>query len=142
MDKKSTGQRWDEFRPSKTMWFWSCVSCVIATIIVGFWFGGWVTGGSARDMASDAADQARARLVADVCVERFSQSPDFGAQLASLKDTSSYQRDDIIEEGGWVTLAGMEKPLADAADLCAERLVTMEAPAQAAAVAEPATSIE
>jgi hypothetical protein len=95
-------------------------------------------------MASNAADEARASLVADACVERFSHSPDFVTELASLKDTSSYQRDDIIEEGGWVTLAGMKKPLADAADLCADRLVTMEAPkpTQAAADVGATTSVE
>ena len=27
---------WGDCRPSKTMWFWSCVACVVATIVIGF----------------------------------------------------------------------------------------------------------
>jgi hypothetical protein len=116
------------YRPSKAALFWSCVGCVIAALIVGFTWGGWVTGGTATEMAERAARQARAELVATVCVQRFLDASDSRAQLASLKETNSWQRDDFIEKGGWATLPGLDKPVASSADLCAERLAAMELP--------------
>ncbi|WP_027135491.1 hypothetical protein [Geminicoccus roseus] len=138
-DSKSVSQRWNEFTPSKTMWFWSCVGTVIATIVVGFGFGGWVTGGSATAMAEDAAERSRVELASDVCVERFMRSPDFGPQLAALKQERSYQRDNVIEDGGWTTLGGMDKPIRNAAALCAEKLVEMEVPLPQASAASATT---
>jgi len=52
------GSRLESYRPSKAVWLWSCAACVVATIMVGFTWGGWVTGGTATRMASDAADGA------------------------------------------------------------------------------------
>jgi hypothetical protein len=83
-ERQSFMQRWDQFRPSKTALFWSCVGSVAATIVVGFSLGGWVTGGTAREMTSDAADRARHELAASVCVDRFAAAPDASAQLVSL----------------------------------------------------------
>lgn len=125
-DGSSLKQQWQDFRPSKTMLFWSCVGCVILTMIVGFTWGGWVTGGTAQEMAEEAAEQGRAKLAAAVCVEQFLTSPNAGAQLASLKETDSWKQDSFIEEGGWATLPGMEDPVSDAAELCANQLAGME----------------
>jgi hypothetical protein len=58
----SLGKRWTDYQPTKGIWFWSCAGCVVATILVGFAWGGWVTGGSAERMVSDAANGARAQL--------------------------------------------------------------------------------
>jgi hypothetical protein len=44
-------------------------------------------------------------------------------QLASLKGAESWKRDTFIEEGGWVTLPGVEKPVTGAASLCAQQLL-------------------
>jgi hypothetical protein len=79
-------------------------------------------------MADKAARQARADLAATVCVERFLEASDARAQLASLKETSSWQRDDFIAKGGWAALPGVDQPVASAADLCAERLAAMDLP--------------
>src|SRR4051794_34422194 len=77
MDSKlSPGQRWEAYRPSKVLLFWSCVACIVATMAVGFGWGGWTTGGTAASMAKDAASTARQELAADVCVERFQAADD------------------------------------------------------------------
>jgi hypothetical protein len=128
MTNDSLRQRWQEYRPSKATLFWSCVGSVVVALIIGFTWGGWVTAGTATEIAEKAAREARAELAATVCVQRFMAASDARAQLASLKKTSSWQRDDLIEKGGWVTLPGVEKPIATAADLCAERLAAMELP--------------
>jgi hypothetical protein len=100
---------------------------VVLTMIIGFSWGGWVTGGAAIDQAKDAAEGARAELAADICAHRFLQADDASVQLAALKDESSYKRSSAIEKGGWVTLAGAKEPIDGAAQLCAEQLMQAEA---------------
>ncbi|MHA6645565.1 hypothetical protein ACX3P1_23555 [Mesorhizobium sp. A623] len=77
-------------------------------------------------MATDSARDARAELVANICVEKFVTGPNASQKLAELKETSSYQRDTFIKDGGWVKLAGMEREAAGAADLCAKQLTAMD----------------
>lgn len=127
-EARSLGRRWEEYRPSKALWFWSCVICAAAVPAIGFGAAGWVTQGSATQMASDAADQAQAKLVAGFCVNRFEASADAAAELATLKKTDDWKRDDFITQGGWVTLPGTKQPVADAADLCVQRLMTAKLP--------------
>lgn len=129
-----------DFRPSKTLWFWSCAACVALTMIAGFTFGGWVTGGTASRMAEDARDDARAQLAASVCVAKFKQSDGFAAALVKLKAENSWSRDDFVTDGGWVTLAGLENPVDGAADLCAEMLAETAAPKPVDTTAEAVPS--
>ena len=116
-------RRWEAYRPTKGVWFWSCAGCIVATIVVGFAWGGWVMGTTAERMASDAAGTARAQLAATACVTLFNQGPDAVAQLAALKNASSYQRGEIIAKGGWVTMPGSTDPVRGAADICVEKLM-------------------
>jgi hypothetical protein len=125
-NKLSLGRRWEAYRPSKAVWFWSCSICIAATIVVGFAWGGWVTGGTATRMASDAADGARAQLAAMTCVTRFNHGPDALAQLAALKKASSYERSDLITKDGWATMPGNTDPVAGAADICVQKLITAD----------------
>jgi hypothetical protein len=134
-DGKSMGQRFQDYRASKTALFWSCAGCIVATVIVGFTWGGWVTGGSARDMAEAAAEQAQAQVAAAVCVDQFMAAADARPQLASLKEnTSSWRQENFIEDGGWAVIADQEYD--GAAELCAERLIAMEVPTQEASSSE------
>ena len=121
--KQSLRERWENYQASKTVVFWACVACVVASLFIGFTWGGWVTGGTARGMAAQAATEARADLAAAVCVTRFGAGSDAVADLATLKAHDSWERSDYLEKGGWVTLAGMKQPIDGAAHLCAERLL-------------------
>ena len=56
--KVSYRQRWNEAQPTKAVLFWSVVAAVILTMIVGFSWGGWVTGGTAQKDAEVAAKAA------------------------------------------------------------------------------------
>jgi hypothetical protein len=120
----SLKQRWETFQATKTQLFWACAGCVVAAVAVGFIWGGWVTGGTANQMAAKAASEARAQLAASVCVDRFAKGPDAIAQLATLKGSDSWKRDSFIEAGGWANLGGQDKPVAGAASLCAQLLLT------------------
>jgi hypothetical protein len=121
------GQRWETYRASKTTLLWSCVACAVATMIVGFTWGGWVTGGTAEKMSGAAASTARAELAAAMCVSRFMSGTDMVSQLAALRASNSWNRDDLIDKGGWTTPPGAEKPIQGAADLCAKRLLEAKA---------------
>ena len=105
-------RRWEAYRPTKGVWLWTGAGCIVATIVVGFAWGGWVTGGTATRMASDAADGARAQLAAMVCVADFNHGPDAVAQLAALKKASDYQRGDMLVKSGWLTMPGSADPVA------------------------------
>jgi len=122
-DNQSIGRRWESYRPSKGVWFWSCAGCVVATMIIGFNWGGWVTGGTASTMAADAASGARTQLAAASCVSRFQNGPDAQAQMAELKKSESYERGDLIKKNGWATMPGSKDPVTGAAALCAQQLV-------------------
>jgi len=122
----SLGKRWADYRPTKGVWFWSCAGCMVATIVIGFAWGGWVMGTTADRMASDAASVARAQLAATACVTLFNKGPDAVAQLAELKKASSYQRSDMIVKGGWATMPGNTDPVRGAADICVEKLMNAD----------------
>ena len=144
MQQKATlSQRFRDYQASKTVLFWACAGSVVAATIVGFSWGGWVTGGSAREMADTSAAQARQEMAAVVCVDRFMAAPDVGVQLTALKEiTSSYAQGKFVQEGGWATIV----PASDAADrktsaaasaddrkaagLCAEDLPSARLPRQ------------
>lgn len=121
-------QRWDDFAPSKAVWAWSCLASSLLTVAVGFAGLGWMTRAQADVAAAQAANLARADLVARACVSNFANEPDFAGRLAALKDAGETARPSMILERGLVTLAGMDGPLAAAATLCADELATMHSP--------------
>ena len=132
-------QRFDQYRASKTVLFWACVGSVILATVVGFSWGGWVTGGTARAMAEKSAAQARQEATAVVCVDRFMAAPDAGVQLTTLKEmTSAYTRGKFVQDGGWaiIPVSSSAEPSApvsitdqrEAAALCAENLAQRESP--------------
>lgn len=125
--KQSLGQRWNDLQPSKTMLVWSCVGSVAAALVVGFVWGGWVTGGTARDMAETAGEEGRYELASVICVENFLGAPDAQAQLGEFKDISSaYRQRQFIEEGGWAVMPNREDAARQSADLCAKLLAALE----------------
>jgi hypothetical protein len=140
--KRSIRQRWDDLQPSKTMLVWSCVGSVVAALVVGFTWGGWVTGGTARGMADTAADASRYDLASVICVERFMAAPDARAQLTALKAVdSSYRQRQFIEEGGWALMPGRDQAARQAADLCARVLANLELE-ELDELVEPAAGVE
>lgn len=47
----SITQRFESYQPSKTFLVWACVATAVATMIIGFIWAGWVTGGTSRAAA-------------------------------------------------------------------------------------------
>jgi hypothetical protein len=102
---QSLSQRFQQYRASKAVLFWACAGSVIAATVVGFSWGGWVTGGSAQSMADKAAAQARQEVASIVCVDRFMAAPDAGVQLTALQEiTSPRAQSKFVEDGGWAII--------------------------------------
>ena len=121
--KPSFSQQWNQFRPTKTVVFWSCVASIVATMIVGFTWGGWVTGGTARAAAETQAGDAVAKRLAPMCAVRAKADPATAQKLKELKDVSSYDRGEFVKKQGWATMPGEEGPDSRVADECVKLLV-------------------
>jgi len=85
---------------------WGMAGGAIAAAIVGFSWGGWVTGGKAEAEATQRANAAVVVALAPVCVERFQRAADVTANLAALKKVDSWSQGDFVEKGGWAMAPG------------------------------------
>ena len=108
---------------SKTAAIWSCIASIVLTMIVGFWWGGWVTNATALKMVSDGSRTAVLDRLAGVCVAEFNLDADKEQKLVEMKEVASYQRGDYVSTQGWVTLAGDAKPDTQVAAQCAKLIV-------------------
>ena len=94
----------------------------VAVSIVGFSWGGWVTGGTATKMASDHARLEVVAALVPICIEQSNKDPMVVATLAELKEASSYKRSDMLMEAGWATMPGSSDPNSAVARACMDRL--------------------
>ena len=95
------------------------VGGAILAIIIGFAWGGWVTGGSSQERI----DTAVLPLAAEICANNFKADPDFEKHLAALKKESNWQRDTYIKEKGkWSVMACDDTSKPGVAGACVEKL--------------------
>lgn len=125
---RSLRQRWEDYQCSKTQTFWIAVAAVVATLIAGFGFAGWVTGGTAKTLVEEASAKSRQELAAAICVEEFMAAADAGKRLKNLKSKMWYERDDIVAATGWATMPDRKEPSIVLAELCASELAEIEMP--------------
>jgi len=107
----------------KTDWIkptvWGLIGGAIGAIVVGFTWGGWVTGGTAGQMERASAEAAVVLAFTPLCVAKAEQQAD---KLPALRSESSYRHDDFVIEAGWVDNVS-EKYRTDVARACASTLV-------------------
>ena len=94
----------------------------VAVAIVGFTWGGWVTGGTAKTMAAESARLEVVAALVPICLEQSKRDPQMAETLAALKGASSYQRSDLLMKTGWATMPGSEDPDRFVARACMDRL--------------------
>lgn len=94
----------------------------IIVTIVGFSWGGWVTGSTAREMAKDQADAEVVAALVPICLEQSSQDPQFGETIVELKDARSFERARLLMATGWATMPGAEEPDRNVASACMDAL--------------------
>jgi hypothetical protein len=65
---------------------------VVATIVVGFSWGGWSLGSTADKMAKDRSELAVVAALAPVCADKFRALPDAEAKIVALSKAESWMR--------------------------------------------------
>ena len=101
---------------------WGAIGGAVVLAIVGFTWGGWVTGGTAAQLAKQRADAAVVAALAPICVDKFRHQTDATASLTELKKVNSWQQASFVEKGGWATMPGSTSPDSAVARACAELL--------------------
>jgi hypothetical protein len=90
-------------------------------VVIGFGWGGWMLGSTAKKMADQSTSSAIVAALAPICVDKFQYATEAKATLAELKLIDSWKQDAFIEKGGW-TFAGTESPNRNVAEACAKLL--------------------
>lgn len=101
---------------------YGAVAGAAALAIIGFSWGGWVTGSAAEQMASSQARHEVVAALVPICLEQSKQDPQAIETLAELKDARSYQRNEMLMKAGWATMPGTSSPNREVARACMEKL--------------------
>ena len=109
-NKPSMRQRWNNMQPSKMATFWIALVSVVAVLIIGFNWGGWMTAGGAEEQAQTMAKTAVIERLAPICVAQFNLDPENIMKLDELSELSSSQRPTYVQEQGWATITGEDRP--------------------------------
>ena len=99
---------------------------VAATIAVGFGWGGWMLGSSAKTLADSRASRAVVAAIAPICVDQFQRSADAAVNLTVLKKTDSWQQAAYVEKGGWATMPGSKAAGSGVSQACAAILSSLK----------------
>ncbi len=112
---------WEKIQPG----FWGAIGGAIALALIGFIWGGWVTGGTAQKMAVKMAEAAVVDRLAPICVEQYNQDSEKDQKLKELKEKSSWDRKDYVEKQGWATMPGVKNPDSKVAEKCADLVIQL-----------------
>jgi hypothetical protein len=103
----------------------------VATMIIGFNWGGWVLGKTAENNATMLVNTALVKAYGPVCIERFKQQPNVEAKWAELTKVDTWRRENYIKDSGFATPPGSTSPNAAIADACADalsKIIAMQTP--------------
>ena len=96
----------------------------VATMVVGFSYGGWMLGSSAETLAERRSATAVTEALVPVCIGQSKTDPEAAGKLAALKAlTSSYDQREFVMKSGWATIAASDAPNGDLAEACAKLLI-------------------
>ena len=109
-------------------YLWGGLFGAVALAIVGFSWGGWVTGGTASKNAASSARDAVVAVLTPICVNRFSAQGDASVKIIELAKVSSWDRGTALEKSGFATMPGSKTADSDVARACAEILANPAAP--------------
>ena len=94
----------------------------VATMVVGFYWGGWSVSSTADKMAKERSELAVVAALAPVCADKFRALPDADARKAALSKVDSWKRGDEFPRE-FVTLPGETYPSSTLVDACYTLLV-------------------
>ena len=94
----------------------------VATMFVGFYWGGWSLGSTANRMANQQSELAVVAALAPICADKFRALPDAEARKAALSKVDSWKRRDEFPKDV-LTLPGQSYPSSGLVDACYTLLV-------------------
>jgi hypothetical protein len=94
----------------------------IATMAVGFTFGGWITGGTSDRLITSNMSDGIALALTPYCLEKSKNDPEAVKVMAEYKAAPAYSRRSLVEKSGWATPLGAEEPNAALAAACSNAL--------------------
>lgn len=81
---------------------WGAVAGAGALAIIGFTWGGWVTGGKADVLARQQLEAALVEVLTPICVDKFNRAKNARARLVEIKKmTSSWDRERFVRDNDW-----------------------------------------
>ncbi len=98
---------------------WGAIAGAVVAMIIGFAWGGWMTGSTATRMQEASAETAIVQAFTPLCVVKAEKEPE---KIALLKEESRYKRDNFVVDAGWVDNVS-EKYRSEVADSCADTIV-------------------
>ena len=103
----------------------------VASIVIGFGWGGWVTGATANKLAAEQASTAVMTVLTPICVEKFMQNGAAKENLAALRMISTnWEQGQYLEKGGFATRPGAVSSDYQLARACATKLIEAKAVSQ------------
>jgi hypothetical protein len=89
----------------------------VATIVVGFYWGGWSLGSTTEKIAKERSQLAVVAALAPVCADKFRTLADAEAKKVALSKVDSWKRRDEFPKE-LVTLPGESYPSSALVDAC------------------------
>jgi hypothetical protein len=93
---------------------WGLVCGAVVAMIIGFAWGGWVTGGTNQKMSGEAVLASQAAI----CVAQYMKEPNSQEKLKEFEAIESYKRSEFIEKGGWDKMPGQKEASSGVANAC------------------------
>ena len=93
----------------------------VATLVIGFNWGGWQLGGTADKRVEAASEAAMVAALAPICADKFERAANADNSLVvDLGAIRAWDRDSHLIKTGWATFPGGAKPDDEVADACAK----------------------
>jgi hypothetical protein len=115
-----------DFEPTKSTLGWVAAGASVLTIIVGFTFGGWTTGGTTSRMVNEARTAGQTDIAAAVCLANFRQAPTARANHAELAGLTLPRQRQFVIDQAWAQVPGAERVNRAVAELCARNISQMD----------------
>lgn len=104
----------DWMKPS----LYGAVIGAFAVTMIGFSWGGWVTGGAADEAAAALSKADVVSALRPVCLENAEADPDRLAKFETIRAAAAYQRSAAVMATGWATMPGETEPNRAVAEAC------------------------
>ncbi|KKW40068.1 MAG: hypothetical protein UY89_C0006G0004 [Parcubacteria group bacterium GW2011_GWA1_54_9] len=106
-------------------------SFVVGAVVwwIALSYFGWVSAGTAREMATQKAQEAVVAVATPACVARFERQPNAASVWKKLNKTESWERNEMVEKAGWIAEPGQKLSYEVSraiSESCAEKILALK----------------